>query len=92
MYLEVTTVLHYNNYDDGDIHVYVLKACISAKYSKCISANKRILYPTTMHISSLSFVYLCFFLFCNACLKFSVLRVGVKMLHNTIHKHLFHFR
>ena len=62
MYLEVIAVLHYNNHD-GVIHVCVLKACISSKYSKCISAIKRILYTTAMYISSSSFVYLCFFLF-----------------------------
>ena len=38
-----------------------------------------------MHISSFSFVYLCFFLsLYDACWKSSVLRVGVKTLHNTI--------
>jgi len=42
MYLEVIAVLHYNNYN-GDIHACVLKACISSKYSKCISAIKPIL-------------------------------------------------
>jgi len=61
----------------------VLKACISSKYSKCISAIKRLLYTTAMYISSSSFVYLCFSLCCDACLKSSVLRVGVKTLHNT---------
>jgi len=60
--LEVIAVLQYNNHD-GVIHARVLKACISSKYSKCISAIKRILYTTAMHISSSSFVYLCFFLF-----------------------------
>ena len=40
-----------------------------------------------MYIPSSSFVYLCFSLDCDACLKSSVLRVGVKMLHNT---HLLH--
>jgi len=83
MYLEVIAVLHYNNYD-GNIHACVLKACISAKYSKCISAIKRILYATAVHISSSSFVYLRSSLFCDACLKSSVLRVRVKTLHNTI--------
>jgi len=82
MYLEVIAVLHYNN-NDGDIHACVLKAYISAKYSKCISAIKRILYSTAMHISSSSFVYLWFSLFCDACLKSSVLRVGMKTSHNT---------
>jgi len=81
--LEVIAVLHYNNYD-GDIHACVLKACISSKYSKCISAIKRILYITAMYIFSSSFVYLCFSLYCDACLKSSVWRVGVKTLHNTI--------
>jgi len=85
MYLEVIAVLHYNNYD-GDIHPSVLKACISSKYSKCVSAIKLILYTTAMYISSSSFVYLCFSHYCDACLKSSVLRVGVKTLHNTIQK------
>jgi len=47
MYLEVIAVLHCNNYD-GDIHACVLKACISSKYGKYISAIKRILYTTAM--------------------------------------------
>jgi len=76
MYLEVIAVLHYNNYD-GDIHACVFKACISSKHSTCISAIKRT-------ASSSSFVYLCSSLYCDACLKSSVLRVGVKTLHNTI--------
>jgi len=83
MYLEVIAVLHYNNYD-GVIHACVFKACISSKYSKCISAVKRILYTTAMYISLSTFVYLCFSLNCDACLKSSALRVGVKTLHNTI--------
>jgi len=49
MYLEVTAVPHYNNYD-GDIHACVLKACISSKYSKGISAIKRILYTAAKYI------------------------------------------
>jgi len=52
----------FNNHD-GVIRVCVSKACISSKYSKCISAIKRILYITAMYTSSSSFVYLCFFLF-----------------------------
>jgi len=48
MYLEVTAVLHYNNHD-GVIHACVLIACISSKYSKCISAIKRILSTTAMY-------------------------------------------
>jgi len=83
MYLEVNAVLHYNKYD-GNIHACVLKACISSKYSKCISAIKRILYTTAVYMSSSSFMYLCFSLYCDACLSSSVLRVGVKTLHNTI--------
>jgi len=47
MYLEVIAVLHYNN-RDSVIHACVLKACISSKYNKCISAIKRILYTTIM--------------------------------------------
>jgi len=83
MYLEVIAVLHYNNYD-GNIHACVLKACISSKYSKYISAIKHILYTTVMYTSSSSFVYLCLSLYCDACLKSSAFRVGVKTLHNTI--------
>jgi len=59
MYLEVIAVLHYNNHD-GDIHAYVLKACISSKYSKCISAIKRILYTTAMY-PRLSCIYVFLF-------------------------------
>jgi len=59
MYLEFIVVLHYNNYN-GDIHACVLKACVSSKYSKCISAIKHILYTTAMYISSSSFVHLFF--------------------------------
>jgi len=62
--------------------------CISSKYSKCISAIKRILYTTAMYISSSSFVYLCFSLYCGACWKSSALRVRVKTLHNTYIKHV----
>jgi len=39
------------------------KAYISSKYSKCISAIKRMLYTTAKYTSSSSFVYLCIFLF-----------------------------
>jgi len=35
-------------------------------------------------ISSSSFMYLCIPCYCNACLKFSAFRVGVKTLHNTV--------
>jgi len=52
--------------------------------SKCISAIKRILSTTTMYISSSSFMYLCVPCYCDACLKSSALRVGVKTLHNTM--------
>ena len=83
MYLEVIAVLHCNNHD-GNIHTCGLKVCISSKYSKCISAIKRILYTTAMYISSSSFMYLCISLYCDACLKSSALRVGVKTSHNTI--------
>jgi len=55
MYLEVIAVLHNNNHD-GVILVCALKACISSKYSKCMSATKRVLYTTAMYISSSSFV------------------------------------
>ena len=42
------------------------------------------LYTTAMHISLCSFMYLFFSLYCDACLKTSTLRVGVKTIHNTI--------
>jgi len=48
--------------------------------SKCISAIKRILSTTAMYVSSSSFVYLCIPCYCDACLKSSALRVGVKTL------------
>jgi len=86
MYLEVIAVVHYINHD-GVIHACVLKACISSKYSKCISTIKHILYTTVMYISSSSFVYLFFSLYCDACLQSSVLCVGVKTLHNTMQLH-----
>jgi len=35
-------------------------------------------------ISSLTFMYLCVFCYCDACLKSSALRVGVKTLYNTL--------
>jgi len=41
MYWDVIAVLHYNNHN-GNIHACFLKACISSKYSKCISAIKHI--------------------------------------------------
>jgi len=56
MYLEVVAVLHYNSHD-GVIHARVLKACVSSKYSKCISALKRILSNTAMYIFFHVFVY-----------------------------------
>jgi len=37
-----------------------------------------------MYISLSFFVYSCFSLHCDACLKSSVLRVGVKTLHNIL--------
>jgi len=46
------------------------------------SPETRILY--TSDIPSFSFVYLCFSLYCDACLKSSVLRVRVKTLQNTL--------
>jgi len=52
--------------------------------SKCISAIKRILSTTAMYVSSSSFIYFCIRCYCDVCLKSSALRVGVKMLHNTI--------
>jgi len=59
--LEVTAVLHYNNHD-GVIHACVLKAFISSKYSKCISAIKRSLYYRNVYILD-SFRVFVFFLF-----------------------------
>jgi len=58
MYLKVIAVLHYNNHD-GVIHACGLKACVSSKCRKCISAIKRVLTTTAMHIPSSSFMYLC---------------------------------
>jgi len=51
---------------------------------KCISAIKRIHSATATYIPSSSFMYLCIPCYCDACLKSSALRVGVKTLHNTI--------
>jgi len=55
--------------------------------SKCISAIKRILSTTAMCASSSSFMYLRIPCYCDACLKSSALRVGVKTLHNTIQQY-----
>jgi len=52
--------------------------------SKCICAIKRILSTTAMYVSSPSFMYLRIPCYCDACLNSSALRVGVKMLLNTI--------
>jgi len=52
--------------------------------SKCICAIKRILSTTAMYVSSSSFMYLRIPCYCDACLNSSALRVGVKMLLNTI--------
>jgi len=52
--------------------------------SKCICAINRILYTTAMYVSSSSFMYLRIPCNCDACLNSSLLRVGVKMLINTI--------
>jgi len=43
-----------------------------------------------MYMSSSSFSYFCISLYCDACLKSSALRVGVKTLHNTTHVHMLH--
>jgi len=78
--LKVIAVLHYNNHD-GVIHACVpIIVCISSKYSKCVSAIKRILYSTAMYIFSSSSMNLCISLYRDACLKSSALRVGVKTL------------
>ena len=52
--------------------------------SKCISAIKHILSTTAQHLSSSSFMYLCFSLYCDACLNPSAMCVGVKTLHNML--------
>jgi len=75
MYLEIIAALHYNNHDDV-IHACVWKACISSKYSKCISAIERILYTTAMYTSSSSFVYLFFFSLLRCMLKVSRFACG----------------
>jgi len=62
MYLKVIAVPHYNNYD-GNIHAFVLKACISSKYSKYISAIKRILYTTATLYYYTILVFFCVFVF-----------------------------
>ena len=51
---------------------------------KRTSAIKRILSTTATYISSSFFMYLCIPCYCDACLKSSALRVGVKTLHNTM--------
>jgi len=55
--------------------------------SKCTSATKCILSTTATYLSSCSFMYLCIPCYCDACLKSSALRVGVKTLHNTMSVH-----
>jgi len=57
--------------------------------SKCISAIKRIHSTTATYISSSSFMYLCIPCYCDACLKSSAMRVGVKTLHNTQYNTIF---
>jgi len=52
--------------------------------SKCICAIKRILSTTDMYVSPSSFMYLRIPCCCDACLKSSALRMGVKTLLNTI--------
>jgi len=52
--------------------------------SKCISAIKCIHSTTAMFIPSSSFIYLYIPTYCDACLKSSALRVGVKTLYSTI--------
>jgi len=51
--------LHYNNHD-GVIHACVLIACISSKYSKSISAIKRMLSTTDMKIHVVFHVFVYF--------------------------------
>jgi len=51
--------------------------------SKCISAIKRILSTTAEYVCSCSFMYWRIPCYCDACLKSSALRVGVKTLDNT---------
>ena len=52
--------------------------------SKCICASNRILSTTAMYVSWSSFMYLRIPCYWDACLNSSLLRVGVKMLLNTI--------
>jgi len=53
--------------------------------SGCIGAIKHVLSTTVMYLSSCSLMYLRGPYYCDACLKSSALRVGVKKFHNTIH-------
>jgi len=55
--------------------------------SKCISAIKRMHSTTATYVSSSSFMYLCIPCYCDARLKSSALRVGVKTLDNTMTIH-----
>jgi len=80
--LEVIAVLHYNNHD-GVIHACVLKSLYFIKVN-VLAPSSVYSNTTAMYTSSSSFVYLCFFsLYCDACYKSSVLRVGVKTFYNT---------
>jgi len=51
--------------------------------SRCISAIKIIHSTTATSTSSSSFMYFCISCYCDAYLKSSALRVGVKTLNNT---------
>jgi len=53
---------------------------------KCISAMRRIVSTVAMHIRLNFFMYLFVPCYCDACLKPSALRVGVKTLHNTLYQ------
>jgi len=65
--------------------------CVSQKLvfhqSICITAIKRILSTSAMYVSSSSYMYLCIPCYCDARLKSSALRVGVKTLHNAMQMH-----
>jgi len=54
--------------------------------SKCISAMRRILSTVARYMRLNFFMYLCVPCYCDACSKFSTLRVRMKTLHNTLYQ------
>jgi len=62
--MDVIAVLHYNSHD-GVVHACVLKACVSSKKSKYISAIKRILSITVYIL--VFFHVLVYSLYCDTC-------------------------